>query len=217
MPCPVGTDTQALVARALAEHIASAQALSAILPEIDSLIDLCATALERGNKLLLFGNGGSAAQASHIAAELVGRFGKERRALPAIALGMDPAVTTAIANDYGYSHLFRRQLEALARPGDVAIGLSTSGDSTNVLTALSWADTTVFGWPIEVEGGQIALPKNGRHSHAALITGARKPMRLYDASVLHIFVPSTDTARIQELHLLIGHMLCAGIEARLFG
>lgn len=147
--------------------------------------------LKKGGKLLLMGNGGSAADCQHIAAELVGRFKKERAALPAIALTVDTSSLTAIGNDYGFDAVFSRQVEALARPGDVLIGISTSGNSANILNAFIRAN--------EMQVATIALLGKGggkAREHAGL----------------SLVVPSADTARIQEVHITIGHILCELIE-----
>jgi D-sedoheptulose 7-phosphate isomerase len=155
---------------------------------------ILADALLGGGKVLLFGNGGSAAEAQHIAAELVGRFGRERRALPAVALSADTSVLTALGNDYGFERLFARQIEALGRAGDVVVALSTSGASGNVLAGVETAR----------EHGCVVLG----------ITGAdgRRLADLCDAAVI---VPSTDSARVQEASLTIGHVWCEIIDAAL--
>ena len=153
-------------------------------------------ALGRGRKIIWFGNGGSATQSQHMAAEFVGRFHQDRRALPSISLTENMASMTAIGNDYAFDRVFVRQLEGLAQPGDVAIGLSTSGNSPNVLKGLRAARSrhlTTIGLTGE-SGGQMAA--------------------LCDICVR---VPSKVTARIQEAHLAIGHILCALVEAALFG
>ncbi|PKQ02817.1 MAG: phosphoheptose isomerase, partial [Alphaproteobacteria bacterium HGW-Alphaproteobacteria-11] len=141
-----------------------------------------------------FGNGGSAADAQHIAAELSVRFVKDRPAIAALALTTDTSVLTAAANDMGYEHVFERQVEALGRRGDLAIGISTSGKSPNVVLALA------------------AARKQGLVT--AALTGA-EPNAMKDVADHLICVPSKTTARIQEMHIVIGHMLCAGIEKQL--
>jgi len=152
---------------------------------------ICIEALKNQKKIMLCGNGGSAADAQHIAAELVGRFKKERRALPAIALTTDTSALTAIANDYDYSEVFSRQVEALANTGDVLIAISTSGESENVIKAVEAART---------KGCKIVgfLGKDGG--------------RLKDMCDAVLVVPSFETARIQEMHILIGHILCSLID-----
>ena len=148
-------------------------------------------ALQRGNKVLLCGNGGSAADAQHIAAELTGRFKIERMPLPGIALTTDTSALTAIGNDYGFDQVFSRQVAALAKEGDVVIGISTSGNSLNVIYALETAK----------EMGCKAIGLTGK--------GGGK---MNDVCDLNIIVPSDDTARIQEMHILIGHILCQLVD-----
>ncbi|HXV75986.1 MAG TPA: D-sedoheptulose 7-phosphate isomerase [Candidatus Polarisedimenticolaceae bacterium] len=154
---------------------------------------ICADALDHGNKLLFFGNGGSAADAQHFAAELVVRYRADRPALAAIALTTDSSALTACANDLGYEQVFARQIEALGRPGDVAIGSSTSGRSPNV--ALAFRTARRLGLEtVALTGGD---------------GGELVP--LVDVALV---VPSDVTARIQEVHLLLGHTLCGALEAR---
>ena len=148
-------------------------------------------ALQRGNKVLLCGNGGSAADAQHIAAELTGRFKKERHPLPGIALTTDTSALTAIGNDYGFDQVFSRQVAALAKEGDVVIGISTSGNSLNVIYALETAK----------EMGCKAIGLSGK--------GGGK---MEDVCDINLIVPSDDTARIQEMHILIGHILCQLVD-----
>jgi len=175
----------------LSEHnrvIAALTPMTATLAEAGAL---CAEAIRGGHKILLCGNGGSASDAQHIAAELVGRFVADRRALPAIALTTDTSALTAIANDYGYEHVFERQVEGLGTSGDVLIAISTSGHSANVNRATQRARAMglkVVGFAGK-DGGQLA-----------------------DLADIALVVPSTTTARIQECHILMGHMLCAVIE-----
>jgi D-sedoheptulose 7-phosphate isomerase len=145
-----------------------------------------------GGKILFFGNGGSAADAQHLATEIVVRYKVNRRALPAIALTTDTSILTATANDLSFDEIFSRQVEALARPGDVVIGISTSGKSPNVVKALQAATAA----------GAIAAGFTGRDGGA--MVGLAEPL---------IIVPSDVTARIQEMHILVGHMLCDAIEA----
>lgn len=156
----------------------------------------CAGALETGGKVMLAGNGGSAADAQHIAAEWVGRFKRERRPLPAIALTTDTSLLTAVANDYGFEEIFARQVQGLARPGDVFIGISTSGNSPNVLKALSACR-------------EMGVTTVG-------LTGAGGGKMAAQCDLL-LTVPSTDTPRIQEAHILIGHIVCALVDELLFG
>ena len=147
--------------------------------------------IKNGNKILLFGNGGSAADAQHIAAELSGRYKIERRGLPAIALTTDTSVLTAVGNDFGFERIFDRQVEALARNGDLLIGLSTSGNSKNVLRALSL----------------------GRHMGCKTIgLSGRDGGAMNEFCDINIVIPSEDTPRIQEMHIMIGHIICQAID-----
>ncbi|BCO27353.1 phosphoheptose isomerase 1 [Rhodoferax lithotrophicus] len=178
----------------ISQHLAALQSLTAIKPAIEDAGQRIADCLLRGNKVMLCGNGGSAADAQHIAAELVGRFLTERKGLPAMALTTDTSILTAVANDYGYTEIFSRQVQAHARPGDVLIGISTSGNSANVLTAM---DAAKFLGCITIgllgrEGGQLS----------SLVDHA-------------ITVPAPQTAAIQECHILIGHLWCAMVDAAL--
>jgi len=157
---------------------------------------IIANAFSNGNKVLLFGNGGSSTDAAHIAAEFVGRYRRERMPLPAIALATDIAAITCIANDYGYEELFARQVRAHGRPGDIAIGISTSGNSPNVLKGISAAH----------EGGLTTVAWTGA-SGGALAGLVDYPF----------IVPSTVTSRIQESHITLGHVLCELVEDHLLG
>jgi len=150
-----------------------------------------AEALGAGGKLLAFGNGGSAADAQHLAAELVGRFQKERAAIPAIALTVDTSVLTSVANDYSFKQVFARQVEALGRPGDVAIGISTSGESPNVLIALQAA---------KVQGLKTVA-----------LTG-RDGGSVGRAADIHVNVPDQNAARVQEVHRTLMHVICEIVE-----
>jgi D-sedoheptulose 7-phosphate isomerase len=156
---------------------------------------LLSDAFNRGNKLVLFGNGGSAADASHIAAEFVNRFKKERPGLPAIALNTDTAVLTSIANDYDFSEIFARQIKALALEGDVVIAISTSGDSLNVLKAVDAAKK--------------------KKLKIIIFTGA-KGGKLASKADYAFTVKSSNTPRIQETHITLGHVLCQMVEEILF-
>jgi len=147
--------------------------------------------LEAGGKLLLMGNGGSAGDAQHIAAELVGRFKKERKAMPALALTVDTSSLTALGNDYGFDTIFERQVEALANKNDTVIGISTSGNSKNVIRAVNKANSI----------GAFTIGLLGNDGG-----------KLKDAVNLPIIIPSNDTARIQEVHITIGHIICEIIE-----
>ena len=161
------------------------------LDEIEKAAEVCKAALKGGRTIFFCGNGGSAADCQHIAAELVGRFVKERRGLPAVALTTDTSILTAVGNDYGYQRIFSRQVEALVRKEDVVIGLSTSGNSTNVLLALEKAR----------ELGAVTIGMTGGDGG--------KMSTLCDISIV---IPSQITARIQEAHILIGHTLCQFVD-----
>ena len=177
------------------EHIDVARAtVDSIGAPFQALLDHCVRAIAAGNKIVLFGNGGSAADAQHLAAELVVRYKRDRVALAAIALTTDTSALTAIGNDLGFDHLFARQVEALGAVGDVAIGISTSGRSRNVLLALEAAR----------EKGMIAAAFGGGD-------GGDLP-RVADPLLL---VPSATTARIQEMHIALGQMLCGALELQL--
>ena len=158
--------------------------------------EMLVEAFRAGNKVLLFGNGGSAADAQHIAAEFVGKFGKVRKALPAIALNVNASVITSISNDISYDTVFSRQIEALAQPGDVVVAISTSGKSPSVL-----------------EGLRAAKKKGARTIGLTGIGG--EPMRK-EADVC-LTAPSLKTPRIQEVHITLGHIICELVENELFG
>lgn len=166
-----------------------------LLKTIEKVAQVCINTYKSGNKLLLAGNGGSAADAQHIAAELVGRFEKDRKGIPAIALTTNSSTMTAVANDYGYNSVFHRQIEAFAQKGDVFIGYSTSGSSANVVAAVQACK----------ESGIVTVGMTG--------AGGGDMAELCDVCVR---VPSDNTARIQESHIVIGHILCALIEGELF-
>jgi len=176
-----------------AEHLFVFEELKAkCLPEMKKAADALVRCLQDGGKLLIFGNGGSAADAQHIAAELVGRYERERRSLPAIALTTDTSALTAIANDYSYEAVFARQIEGLASPGDVVIGISTSGNSPSILAAIMKAR----------ELGCVTIG----------LTGA-KGKKLAGICDYAVMVPSERTARIQEAHIFIGHYLCSAVDS----
>jgi D-sedoheptulose 7-phosphate isomerase len=156
--------------------------------------DAMSQALKAGRKLLVFGNGGSASDAQHFAAELVGRFMRERPAMPAIALTTDTSILTAIANDYSYKQIFARQIEALGQAGDVAMGISTSGESPNVVAALQTAKAR----------GLKTIALTGRDGGA-----------VGKAADIHVNVPDQNTARVQEVHRTILHVMCDVIEGDL--
>lgn len=173
---------------------------AALLAEpISQAVELMFTALSNGNKILACGNGGSAADCQHFAAELVGRFERERLPLPALALTTDTSIMTAVGNDYSFNEIFSKQVQAFGQSGDILLALSTSGNSANVLAAVEAA--------LERDMRIIALTGKG---------GGTIAKRLTDADV-HICVPHDRTARIQEVHLLTIHCLCDGIDVALFG
>jgi D-sedoheptulose 7-phosphate isomerase len=183
-----------LVKATLEEHRQVVAKMAALEGEIASAGELCADALAVGRRIYLCGNGGSAADAQHIAAELIGRFVNDRRSLPAIALTTDTSALTAIGNDYGYDEVFSRQVEGLCREGDVLIAISTSGNSDNILKAVDAA----------------------HRSGASVIGLSGKSGGALDAkSDLSLVVPSDVTARIQEMHIVIGHLICALVEEHL--
>jgi D-sedoheptulose 7-phosphate isomerase len=191
-------DFEAEVRRSIQSSMAVLELLLAkteVLSLIAKTSGLLVDAFRRGNKVLLFGNGGSAADAQHIAAEFVGRFAFDRPALPALALNVNSSSITAIANDHGFDRVFSRQIEALARAGDVAVGISTSGQSSNVIQALATAK-------------KMRL-------HTIGLTGLNGK-GLKDAVDHCICVPSTETPRIQECHILIGHILAELVEQTIF-
>jgi D-sedoheptulose 7-phosphate isomerase len=175
------------------------QAASLLMQPIADAIELMFTALSNGNKILACGNGGSAADCQHFAAELVGRFERERLPLPALALTTDTSIITAVGNDYSFNDIFAKQVQAFGQSGDVLLALSTSGNSNNVIAAIDVA--------LEREMRIVALTGKG---------GGAIGKKLTEADV-HICVPHDRTARIQEVHLLTIHCLCDGIDVALFG
>jgi D-sedoheptulose 7-phosphate isomerase len=174
-------------------------AMETLAVPIAAAVDTMFAALANSNKILACGNGGSAADAQHFAAELIGRFERERPGLPALALTTDASVLTAVANDYAYDQVFAKQVRALGQPGDVLLAITTSGNSANVLAAIQEAH--------EREMVVIALTGKG---------GGDVNTVLADTDI-HLCVPSDRTARIQEVHLLTIHCLCDGIDAMLLG
>jgi len=171
------------------------QVLKELVPKIESAARMLITALKAGNKILLCGNGGSAADSQHLATEIVSRYKKDRKPLAAIALTTDTSILTAVGNDYGFEHIFARQVEALGKKGDVLIGISTSGESKNVIEAMKAARSLglrTIGL-LGCTGGSIG-----------------------EAVDLAIVTPCQNTPRIQEAHITIGHILCDLIERELF-
>jgi len=161
------------------------------LGNIEALAKMMLATIKSGNKILIFGNGGSAADSIHITAELVGRFRKERQALPAIALSTNVSTLTALGNDYGFEAIFERQIEALGKKGDMALGISTSGKSKNVIRAIEKASKM--------------------NIKTAVLTGKAKGA-LEQIADVSVSVPSSNTPRIQESHSIIGHIVCEIIE-----
>ena len=182
---------KSIIINEINEHIKVSNLLHNQTEEIINSSQLCINSLKSGGKILLCGNGGSAADAQHIAAELVGRYKIERRGIPAIALTTDTSILTAIGNDYGYSHIFDRQVEALADSRDVVIGISTSGSSINVINGLKAASKLgckTIGFSGQ-DGGKMKQICN-----------------------INIAILSLDTPRIQEMHIVLGHIICNLIE-----
>lgn len=176
-----------IINKAIGDHQAVIAGLQNLTPVIEEIADRLQHCLRTGGKLLLMGNGGSAADCQHIAAELVGTFRLKRKGLPAIALTTDTSILTSVGNDKGYGEIFERQIEALCNANDVVIGISTSGNSSSVINGvISARDLGAFTVGFTGErGGELA-----------------------DKCDLILKVPSTDTARIQEAHILVGHILC---------
>ncbi|MCA9407917.1 MAG: D-sedoheptulose 7-phosphate isomerase [Candidatus Omnitrophica bacterium] len=170
------------------------QALEKNLSQMEAVINVVISAFKQNGKILFFGNGGSAADSQHIAAEFIGRFKKERVSLPAIALTTDTSILTALGNDYGYDVVFSRQIEGLGQKGDVAFGISTSGNSKNVIAGINKAK----------EKGLVTVSMTGGDGGALA--------KLTDYALI---VPSSDTARIQESHICMAHTICELVENNL--
>jgi len=189
-------DPSSVLETTIREHIEAVNSLSRELPVLGRISGKIASAVAAGNKVLWFGNGGSAADAQHLAAEFVGRFQRERSPLPSIALTTDTSVLTSIGNDYSFEQIFSRQVEALCRGGDVAVGISTSGNSRNVVLALERANQLgAFTVAFTGEGGGAI----SRVAHETLS------------------IASKNTARIQEAHILAGHIVCDWVELHACG
>jgi D-sedoheptulose 7-phosphate isomerase len=183
---------EARIGASFTEHEALlAECRKELIPVIAQVTEVIRQSLAGGNKIMLCGNGGSAADSQHIAAELIGRFKKERRPLSAIALTTDTSILTSLGNDYHFEDVFSRQVRGLAKPGDVFVGISTSGNSGNITAAALAAH--------EMGCTTVALTGNSGGRLASLCSHA-------------IIVPSRETARIQEMHILIGHILCELLE-----
>ncbi len=181
------------VVRVLKDAAAAHERMAADVAPVVAVADAITAALKAGGSVLVFGNGGSAADAQHFAAELVGRYERERRAWPAVALTTDTSALTAIGNDYGFERVFARQLEALGKPGDVAIGITTSGNSPNVLRALETAKAR----------GLVTVALTGARGDAGTI------------ATHHIAVQEERTSRIQEVHATVLHVICELVEREL--
>jgi D-sedoheptulose 7-phosphate isomerase len=173
------------------DHIKSVQSIHDLTDSVEASAKLCINSLKNGGKILLFGNGGSAADAQHIAAELVGRYKINRKGLSAIALTTDTSVLTSIANDFKYVNIFSRQVEAIANPEDVVIGISTSGKSPNIIKALMTASKL----------GCNTIGFSGKDGQ-----------EMNKVCMVNIVAPSSNTPRVQETHIIIGHTICHLIE-----
>lgn len=189
-----GTDLSGMAHAYFAKSAETIGLLKSVSPQVVQVSGVMADALMNGGTILWFGNGGSAADAQHLAAELVGRFRNDRRALSSLALTTDTSVLTALGNDYGYEAVFARQVDALCRPGDVAVGITTSGKSVNVLRGLAQAR----------QRGAVTVALTGR------------PGSLVDHHAdWAIHVPVDETCHVQEAHIVIGQLLCQLVEERL--
>ena len=184
-------DPSSVFDQAIAEHLMVINSLREQQPLLQRIAEKMTSAILAGHKVLWCGNGGSAADSQHLAAELMGHFRRERRGLPSIALTTDTSILTAVANDYGYERVFERQVEALCTKGDVLVGISTSGSSKNVCAALKSAR----------KSGAFAVAFTGQGGGA-----------MASVADITLSIASKDTARIQEGHILCGHMLCDWIE-----
>jgi len=181
------------------ESISVKQALMAdvhLIAQIDIIVKVITTAFQNGNSVYFAGNGGSAADAQHLAAEFSGRFYKDRKALPSEALHCNTSYLTAVANDYSYEVIYARLIEGIAKPGDVLVGISTSGNSGNIVKAFEMAKTK------QVVTIGFTGDKGGK---------------MKEISDYLINVPSNDTPRIQESHILVGHIICELVESNIFG
>lgn len=183
-----------LIIKNIDESIKTKERLKKQVKIIEKISDLISNTIQKEGKVFLFGNGGSAADAQHIAAELVGKFQKKRKGLPAIALTTNTSILTSIGNDFGYDFVFERQVESLVKSTDLVIGISTSGNSENVLRGIKLAKKI----------GAITIGLTGSN-----------PNKLEKISDITLKIPSNNTQRIQEAHILIGHIICEIVENRL--
>jgi D-sedoheptulose 7-phosphate isomerase len=189
---PTNPSQDAFLHSELKAHVDMYAQLHGIFPQMIAVANELRATLQRGGKILIMGNGGSAADSQHIAAEIVGRYKKERRGMAAIALTTDTSILTSVGNDYGYDYIFARQIEGLCRPEDAVIGITTSGNSKNVVNAIIEANA-IGATTIGLTGG----------------TGGK----LLELCKFNLVMPSNDTPRIQEAHIFVGHSLCGMIEA----
>ncbi len=184
-----------IIKSSLEDHLNTVRSLESYTPVIKRISSIFASAIRRNKKIIFFGNGGSAADAQHLAAELVGRFKKKRRPLSALALTTNTSILTALGNDFGFEYVFSMQIEAMGNPGDIAVGISTSGNSKNVLCGLQKA-------------------KEKRMKTVGFL--GRDGGEIKNAVEIPLIISSDDTARIQEAHILIGHIICEIVERKLF-
>ncbi len=180
----------------LEEHLAVARQIESLLPKVEEIAQAMCQALANGRRIYAFGNGGSAADAQHFTAELVGRYRRERKPLPAMSLTTDPSAVTCIGNDYSFADLFARQVDGLVEAGDVVVGITTSGNSENVLRGLNAA---------KARGAVTVTLTGGAGGKVAPVADHA------------LVVPSTTTARIQEMHILMIHMICERIDDWVLG
>ena len=188
-------DLKELYQKEIQNHIQSTNLfLENNFDEFKKFLDFCIKSIKKGNKIILFGNGGSAADAQHIATELVVRYKKNRKSIPAISLSTDTSTLTAIGNDFSFNRIFSRQIESIGKNGDIAVGISTSGKSPNILNALDLAKRKKII--------SVLLTKKD-------YPNKKKINRITD---IVLGVPAKETARVQELHILLGHLLCAALD-----
>lgn len=180
-----------IIKKEISEHIKVAKTIACLADKIEIAAQLCIDSLRNDGKILIFGNGGSAADSQHIAAELVGRYKVDRKGIPAIALTTDTSTITSISNDFGYEQLFERQVQALANEDDIVIGISTSGKSSNVVNGLKMASKI----------GCKSIGFSGSNGG-----------EMNQICEINLVVNSEDTPRIQEMHIIIGHIICSLIE-----